>query len=124
VAAVLAIFLVYSALAGGTAQVIPSELGGQSEEVVLAGKVVGQPSGSAHDGEGLRFTLTDPEGAPATGEAASVPVVYHGSVPDLFRTGRHISVTGTLQNGVFVAEPDTLVTKCPSKYAPESDSQS
>ena len=25
---------------------------------------------------------------------------------------------GELRNGVFVAEPDSLVTKCPSKYAP------
>jgi len=43
-----------------------------------------------------------------------VPVVYRGSVPDLFRTGRDVSVEGSLQNGVFVA--DKLVTKCPSKY--------
>jgi cytochrome c-type biogenesis protein CcmE len=25
---------------------------------------------------------------------------------------------GELRGGVFVAEPDSLVTKCPSKYAP------
>jgi cytochrome c-type biogenesis protein CcmE len=119
VAAALAIFLVYSALAGGTEQLTPSELAGQTDKVVLAGMVVGQPSGDAH-GDGLRFTLTDPQGE----GSARVPVVYHGSVPDLFRSGRDISVTGTLRNGVFVAEQDSLVTKCPSKYAPDSDSQS
>jgi cytochrome c-type biogenesis protein CcmE len=50
---------------------------------------------------------------------ATVPVVYRGSVPDLFRPGRDIVVEGRLQNGVFVALPGSLVTKCPSKYAPK-----
>jgi cytochrome c-type biogenesis protein CcmE len=36
----------------------------------------------------------------------------------LFRTNRDVVVDGQLRNGVFVAVPDTLVTKCPSKYAP------
>jgi cytochrome c-type biogenesis protein CcmE len=117
VAAVLAIFLVYNALAGGTEQLKPSELRNQSDTVVLAGMVVGKPNGDAH-GSGLRFTLTDPQGE----GSARVPVVYHGSVPDLFRTGRDISVTGKLRNGVFVAEHDSLVTKCPSKYSPNSNS--
>jgi cytochrome c-type biogenesis protein CcmE len=51
--------------------------------------------------------------------AATVPVVYRGTVPDLFRTGRDVVVTGRLRNGTFVAQRDTLVTKCPSKYAPK-----
>lgn len=118
VAAALAIFLVYNALAGGTQQLRPSELRGQSDTVVLAGLVVGKPAGDAR-GDGLRFTLADPQGE----GSARVPVVYRGSVPDLFRTGRDISVTGKVRNGVFVAEPDSLVTKCPSKYAP-ADSNS
>jgi cytochrome c-type biogenesis protein CcmE len=29
---------------------------------------------------------------------------------------------GTLEDGVFVAKPDSLVTKCPSKYAPKKSS--
>jgi cytochrome c-type biogenesis protein CcmE len=49
---------------------------------------------------------------------ASVPVVYHGTVPDLFRTGRDVVVDGRLRNGLFVAVPGSLMTKCPSKYAP------
>jgi cytochrome c-type biogenesis protein CcmE len=40
-------------------------------------------------------------------------------VPDLFRTGRDVVVDGRLRNGVFVAVPNTLVTKCPSKYQPK-----
>jgi cytochrome c-type biogenesis protein CcmE len=45
-----------------------------------------------------------------------VPVVYRGSVPDQFKLGRHVVVDGRYRNGVFVAKPDSLVTKCPSKY--------
>jgi len=47
-----------------------------------------------------------------------VRVVYHGSVPDLFKTGRDVVLEGTLRNGVFVGKPGSLITKCPSKYSP------
>jgi cytochrome c-type biogenesis protein CcmE len=40
-------------------------------------------------------------------------------VPDLFKVGRHVYMRGELVNGTFVAEKDSLVTKCPSKYAPK-----
>jgi cytochrome c-type biogenesis protein CcmE len=49
-------------------------------------------------------------------------VVYHGSVPDLFRAGRNVYLRGRLRHGVFVADADTLVTKCPSKYSAKSNS--
>jgi cytochrome c-type biogenesis protein CcmE len=49
-------------------------------------------------------------------------VLYHGTVPDLFRTGRDVVVQGQLRNGVFVAVPGTLMTKCPSKYSPAKKS--
>ena len=78
----------------------------------LMGVVVGKPAGDAH-ANGLRFRLRDVRGT------AFVPVVYRGTVPDLFRTGRDVVVDGRLRNGVFVAVPDTLVTKCPSKYSPK-----
>jgi len=113
VAAVLAVFLLYTSIAGGgTPALRPSELSGHTGRVSLMGKVVGKPSGDAHAG-GLRFKLRDVEGN------ATVPVVYTGSVPDLFRTGRDVVVDGRLRNGVFVAVPGTLVTKCPSKYSPK-----
>jgi cytochrome c-type biogenesis protein CcmE len=112
IAAMLAVFLVYTAIAGGTPQLRPSELKGRTGEVALVGKVVGRVSGDAR-GEGLRFQLRDVEGS------ASVPVVYRGSVPELFRSGRDISLKGRLQSDTFVGKPGTLVTKCPSKYVPE-----
>ena len=61
-------------------------------------------------------------GGPRTrdiGGTATVPVVYEGSVPDLFKRGRDIAIDGTLRNGTFVGVPGTLVTKCPSKYTPK-----
>ena len=51
---------------------------------------------------------------------ASVPVVYSGTVPDLFKVGREVVVDGKLVNGTFVGINGTLVTKCPAKYAPAS----
>jgi cytochrome c-type biogenesis protein CcmE len=114
VAAMLAVFLVYTSIAGGTPQLRPSQLNGRSGEVALVGKVVGRVSGDARR-EGLRFRLRDVEGR------ASVPVVYKGSVPDLFRSGRDISLRGELRNGTFIGQPGTLVTKCPSKYTDKKE---
>ena len=114
IAAVLAVFLLYTSFAGGaTASLRPSQLAGhQNEKVALAGRVVGPVTGNAR-GQGLHFTIRDIDGT------ATVPVVYTGSVPDLFKVGRHVYMRGSLGNGVFVAEKDSLVTKCPSKYAPK-----
>lgn len=112
IAAVLAVFLLYTSIAGGgTPSLSPRELAGRSGDVSLAGLVVGPVKGDAHAG-GLRFRLRDIDGS----QKRTVAVVYTGSVPDLFRTGRHVVIDGRLRNGVFVATPGTMVTKCPSKY--------
>ncbi len=112
IAAVLAVFLLYTSIAGGgTPSVKPSELTGQTGTVSLVGRVVGKPTGDPHAG-GLRFRLRDVKD-PAS---PVVRVVYTGAVPDLFASGRDIVIDGTLQNGTFVATPGTMVTKCPSKY--------
>ena len=47
-----------------------------------------------------------------------MPIVYHGSVPDLFEAGRDVNVTGTLEGASFVAT--ALTTKCPSKYTAQA----
>ena len=114
VAGVLAIFLVYTALAGGgTQSVRPSQLADHTGRVSLVGKVVGPLRGESHSTAGMRFRVRDINGT------ASTRVVYHGSVPDLFRPGRDVVVDGRLRHGTFVAVPGTLVTKCPSKYTPK-----
>ena len=87
VAAVLAIFLLYTSIAGGGTPVLrPSKLAGHTGKVTLEGTVAGKPAGDAHAAAGLRFTLRDVKGT------ATVPVVYHGTVPDLFKTGRAVVV--------------------------------
>jgi cytochrome c-type biogenesis protein CcmE len=116
VAGVLAVFLLYVSLAGGrTVQVKPSELPRHKGNVSLVGKVVGPVHGAGYSRPGLRFGVADIGAQHAT----SVPVVYRGSVPDLFKVGRDVVVDGTYQQGVFVAKRNTLVTKCPSKYSPK-----
>jgi cytochrome c-type biogenesis protein CcmE len=113
VAAVLAVFLLYTSIAGGgTPSLRPSQLAGHNGTVSLAGRVIGPVTGDAHAG-GLHFRLRDVKGT------ATVPVVYHGSVPDLFKAGRDVAVSGKLANGVFAGARDSLVTKCPSKYTPK-----
>lgn len=117
VAAALAIFVVYTALAGnGIAQLTPSTVSGHRGDVTLVGAVVGPLRGDAYTSNGLRFRLKD-IGARAP---SRVLVAYRGSVPDLFKVGRHIVVEGRLRHGVFVAKPGSLTTKCPSKYAAKS----
>ncbi len=113
VAAVLAVFLLYTSIAGGgTPSLRPSQLPGHHGHVSLAGRVIGPVTGDAH-ASGLHFRLRDVKGS------ATVPVVYHGSVPDPFRVGRDVAVDGRLRDGVFVGDRDSLVTKCPSKYTPK-----
>jgi cytochrome c-type biogenesis protein CcmE len=112
VAAVLAVFLLYTSIAGGgNPSLAPSQLMGRAGEVQLAGLVVGPVTGDAHAG-GLRFKLRDIKGS----SRRTVTVRYTGSVPDLFKVGRHIVVDGSLRKGTFVAEPGSMITKCPSKY--------
>jgi len=116
VAGALAIFLVYTSIAGGgNPSLSPSQLTGHAGRVQLAGMVVGPVTGDAH-AAGLNFRMKDIGGH----STAKVPVRYTGSVPDLFRVGRHIVVDGQLRRGTFVAVPGSLITKCPSKYAPKS----
>jgi cytochrome c-type biogenesis protein CcmE len=111
VAGVLAVFLLYTSIAGGgTPQLTPSQLPGHTGKVSLVGQVVGPVTGDAH-GSGLRFLVKNIKDG-----SASVPVVYRGTVPDLFKPTRHITVEGQMRNGSFVAVPGSLVTKCPSKY--------
>ncbi|HLE99782.1 MAG TPA: cytochrome c maturation protein CcmE [Gaiellaceae bacterium] len=118
VAAILAVFLLYTSIAGGgNPSISPSELAGRSGTVQLAGLVLGPVRGDAH-ADGLRFGLRDIDGEANT----TVPVLYTGSVPDLFRAGRHIVVDGELRNGTFVADPGSMITKCPSKYSPSRNS--
>lgn len=103
--------LVYTSFSSSTEASTPSQVTKASEpgrSYELTGKVV---DGSiSRQGDALRFRIRDRHGS------ASVPVRYVGTVPDPFRDGREVIVSGSLQAGTFVAERDSLVTKCPSKF--------
>jgi cytochrome c-type biogenesis protein CcmE len=106
-AVLLATALIYTSFSASTEAAKPSEIEpGKSYE--LTGKVV-KGSIQRSDDE-LRFRIRDRDGT------ESVPVTYAGVVPDPFREGREVIVSGELKQGVFVAERDSLVTKCPSKF--------
>jgi cytochrome c-type biogenesis protein CcmE len=112
VAVVLGVFLVYVSFAGGgTPSIQPSELKSRTGEVVLSGRVA---SRAIERGDVNWFRLRDVQGT------ATVRVAYPAGLPDQFKVGRHIRLDGRLRNGVFWGKPGTMVTKCPSKYAPES----
>jgi cytochrome c-type biogenesis protein CcmE len=113
-AVLLAATLVYVSFSASTEAKQPSELlsAGSGDTYELTGVVV---DGSvARDNTELRFDVEDRDGA------ASVPVAYTGTVPDPFREGREVIVTGKLEDGTFVAERDSLITKCPSKFSEEA----
>ena len=81
--------------------------GAQGKTVQLTGKVV-STTGSETP---MKFVLRD------FSSAQTVTVAYQGSVPDAFRVGRSVIVTGHMRDGVFQGNRDSLLTKCPSKYS-------
>ncbi len=116
VAVLLAVALIYTSFSASTEAKEPSQLlsatPGTSYE--MTGKVV--PGSVQPKGNGIVFQVRDRDG-----EGQALPVTYTGTVPDPFRGGREIILTGSVQSGTFVGEPDTLITKCPSKFTTESD---
>jgi len=115
-AVVLAASLVYVSFSASSEAKSPSAVlaagPGSSYEVF---GVVADDSVS-HRGEELRFEIEDRDDPTMT-----VPVSYTGSVPDPFREGREVIITGELRDGTLVAERDSLITKCPSKFAAEAE---
>jgi cytochrome c-type biogenesis protein CcmE len=113
-AVLLATALVYTSFSASTEASKPSEIEpGKSYE--LTGKVVHGSIQKSGDDQ-LRFRIRDRDGT------ESVPVAYAGVVPDPFRDGREVIVSGELKQGTFVAERDSLVTKCPSKFTKDEQS--
>jgi cytochrome c-type biogenesis protein CcmE len=111
VAVLLAAALVYTSFSAATDAKEPSQLIGAApgQSYDLTGRVV--PGTVRQQGDGLRFRVADRDNA-----AESIPVTYTGTVPDPFRGGREIVLTGKVEQGTFVGQRDTLVTKCPSKF--------
>jgi len=92
----------------------PSELAQkhmQGRQVRLGGLVQQGSVQRAEPGQSeVRFTVTDGQG--------SVPVVYRGILPDLFREGQGVIVLGVEQpDGVFKA--NEVLAKHDEKYMPK-----
>jgi cytochrome c-type biogenesis protein CcmE len=115
-AVLLAVALIYTSFSASSEAKQPSELlnvsSGESYE--MTGVVV--PGSVRHEGPELNFRVADRENS-----SASIPVRYRGEVPDPFREGREVIVTGHVQEGTFIADRDSLITKCPSKFAAEAE---
>jgi cytochrome c-type biogenesis protein CcmE len=116
-AVLLAAGLVYTSFSASTETKEPSQLltAQPGDSYDLTGVVV--PGSIRHRGARLDFRVED-----RTGERrASVPVRYSGEIPDPFRSGREVIVTGTLAStGVLNAQRDSLITKCPSKFTEQA----
>ena len=114
VAVLLAVGLIYTSFSASSEAKEPSELVGVSGgNYDLTGTVA---EGSVQRaGTELRFEVADRDDSSAT-----IPVHYTGTVPDPFREGREVIVSGTVADGVFEGEKDSLITKCPSKFADEA----
>ncbi len=113
-AVALASGLIYTSFSAADPALTPSQLARQSKPgatVQLTGTVVKGSVRDLPDGV-VDFGLADRTGGPT-----SVRVHYSGSVPPTFRVGRELIVTGELRRGTFVAQPGSMITKCPSKYS-------
>jgi cytochrome c-type biogenesis protein CcmE len=120
-AVLLASALVYTSFSAASPALSPSQLVRQVQpgrSYQLTGTVV---PGSVHrQGEVLDFSVEDRVGGTA------IPLAYTGTVPDPFRAGREVIVTVEKQQGRYVGERNSLITKCPSKFkaAPAGQKQS
>ena len=112
-ALLLAGALVYTSFSAASEAREPSQLASAEPGVVyqLTGKV--EDGSYRHRGTVHTFRVRDRNGR------ASVPVRYVGQLPDPFREGREVVVDVRKVRGVFVGEPDSLITKCPSKFSAE-----
>jgi cytochrome c-type biogenesis protein CcmE len=117
IAALCAALLLAGALAytsfSAAAQVrTPSQLAsassGRSYEVT--GTVL---PGYTRDGTELNFRLADRAGS----TASAVRIHYTGAIPDPFKAGREVIITVQRSGDSFVGQRDSLITKCPSKFA-------
>jgi cytochrome c-type biogenesis protein CcmE len=117
VALLLASALVYTSFAAGRQELTASQLVKRARPgstYILAGTVL---AGSVrHQGSVLLFRVRDPK------LHMSVPVRYTGTVPDPFAPGRAVLVTVREGGSAFVGQPNSLTTKCPSKYQAASAS--
>jgi len=110
-ALLLASALIYVSFSAGRDELTASQLltkarpGGQ---YILAGTV--EDGSVRRVGNRLDFSILSKD------RRVAVAVAYTGQVPDPFAQGRAVMVNVTDRGGKFVGQPNSLTTKCPSKY--------
>ena len=114
-AVLLAAGLVYTSFSASSETKQPSDVldASPGTSYQMTGVVV--PGSIQHHGSALDFRVADRDN-----KSAQIPVRYSGEVPDPFADGREVIVTGKVEDGTFLAQRDSLITKCPSKFATEA----
>ena len=107
-------WLIVTNIGGASAQYLSVEellaLGPSDQMVRVSGLVLGETIDWDPQRLVLRFEIAD--------EGGSIPVIYEGARPDMFRDGAQVVVEGKhSSNDVFQA--NALLLKCPSKYVEE-----
>lgn len=117
-AAVLGGWLIYSSIGGQTeTYAFPSQLPAMSADTTirLNGLVSeGAPADApqrALSADGLTFRVHDKDKPDQ-----AVTVLYRGKVPDAFKVGREVIITGRRDGDRFIAKRDSMTTLCPSKF--------
>lgn len=90
------------------------ELGDLGDRRIRVGGLVEEGSVERGQGAKVHFRVTD--------LAQSVPVVYVGILPDLFREGQGVVAQGRLRDGVFVA--DEVLARHDETYMPPEVAES
>lgn len=114
-AVILSGALVMTTVSASVPELKPSEALAKAvpgETYKVTGKVVDGSIRRVSDTT-ISFRVRDLEGT------SSIPVTYTGTVPDPFRDGREIGVRVQKDGAGFVGDKDSLITKCPSKFAQE-----
>ena len=82
-----------------------------SEKVRVNGVVTPGTVEEEADGLSITFTLSDSK--------EQLTVIYRGAVPQTFEDGQEIVIEGIYNpSGIF--EASSILTRCPSKYVPDS----
>lgn len=87
-----------------------ADVNSQNQRVRLHGKV--DAADFAIEKLDARFNLL--------GKSKRLNVVYHGVIPDMFQAGRDVVVEGQFDPASHNFKADVLMTKCASKYEPNS----
>jgi cytochrome c-type biogenesis protein CcmE len=114
-AVLLAVALIYTSFNASSQAKQPSDLLNASSDSTYQMTGVVVPGSIHRHGSVLDFRVADRDNA-----KVSLPVRYSGEVPDPFADGREVIVSGKVDEGTFMAQRDSLITKCPSKFATQA----